>query len=326
LFKCHDCINALLNRVNALQIENEVLKAELQSNKRPCQEAGLGDLIKKLTIQNIGGCRIDYRDEFDSGHVYLDTDFAFNSNGFALVGRSYIAYEKVKLLLYNWKGDLLKNTVLNHRIGEIGISNDAIYITTYTKDGQTFRIQSFDFDLNPKECFNDTVQHQISAYHQIDISKDRVYYKVEIEPLKNQFSYLIYVFNLDLSRAHVFCLESLNNSDVLIKNEMAYYNKENGDGSFSFFVRSLKTRELVHNFRLEFDSLFDYDVGPNGNLFVFVNNTSTINEYNTDGFIVQAVRLSIEPSVDRYCQLRINDTFDFTIHDKDRRVVYFNSQ
>jgi hypothetical protein len=189
-----------------------------------------------------------------------------------------------------------------------------------------FRIQSFDFDLNPKECFNDTVQHQISAYHQIDISKDRVYYKVEIEPLKNQFSYLIYVFNLDLSRAHVFCLESLNNSDVLIKNEMAYYNKENGDGSFSFFVRSLKTRELVHNFRLEFDSLFDYDVGPNGNLFVFVNNTSTINEYNTDGFMVQAVRLSIEPSVDRYCQLRINDTFDFTIHDKDRRVVYFNSQ
>jgi hypothetical protein len=328
--------------VKSLQAEVEALKAELSdATKRVAELQEVKELKIEPTI--IEEVTVDESDDFDdetqvatqnnnSRHIpyghdltdhpeYENIRFSINSSGYVIVAYNNYVELCARLLLYNPKGDLVKKTDFAF-LTMVGISADTVFTARCAKN--KIEIQSYSLKMMRKDAYSEDTD-PILGYYSIDINNSLVYFKVQTKLAllrTNDFTYLVYVFDKTLKKLDTFSFDDPNDLyDLKIKNDMLVYFNWKGN-QFNFAIKSIKNKEILHRFELAFDSLFGYDIGPNGNIYILNKKQNMLNEYEISGKFVQTTKLntSLYQNVSELC---ITDNFDFVINDKHSKNIYY---
>ncbi len=279
---------------------------------------------KSLSINTLGGHRqIDYGSQIENLKVTYST-FAINSHGNVVIVCGDVDSQKSKLLLYSPDGSLLKKFDCHYEMPKIGLSDEAIFmVIKYAQYPKTFKIQSFDLNMAKVHNATYTSSTDIHVFYTIDVCNDRIYFKFRTESTTPDYSYLIFILDKNLNKLDSFRFGDSNYLYGLrVRNDiLVYYSIHTKQ--YKFYVRSLQTRELLSQFDLGLESDIDYDIGPDGNLFVLVKKQSLVNEYNQSGQLLGSTKLQSEPLT--WYHLRITDNFDFAINDTKEKIIYLNS-
>ncbi len=265
--------------------------------------------------------QISYGHDLTDHPEYENIRFSINSNGFTIIAYNNYVELCARILLYSPKGDLIKKTDFDF-LAMVGLSIDTVYTARCAKN--RIEIQSYGLNMHKKQAYIENTE-TILGYYSIDTSNSFVYFKVQTKASllrTDDYTYMIYVFDKNLKKIDSFSFDDANDLyDLKIRNDiLSYFSwKEN---QFAFSIKSIKSKEVMHKFDLTFDSLFGYDIGPNGNLFILVKKQNILNEYDISGKFIKTTKLDVS-TTQNVSEMFITDNFDFAINDKHTKNIYY---
>jgi hypothetical protein len=283
------------------------------------------EMPPETQVPNQNSKQIAYGNDLVDHPEYENIRFSVNQGGHLVV--SYNNYVDLcsRVLVYNAKGNLVKKTDFTYLV-MTGLASDTIFVARCAKS--KIDIQSFSLKMTKKHVYTEDVL-PILGYYSIDNDGGPlVYFKVQTKLSSNGktalfgFSYSVYAFDKTLNKVDMFCFDEPSDLfDLKIKNGVLVYFSSNGS-HFNFAVKSIKSRETLHRFELTFDSLFGYDIGPNGKLYIINKKQNMLNEYELSGKFVQTTRLNVS-SYHNVSELCITNNFDFVVNDKFGKNIYY---
>ncbi len=329
------CLNEKENDIERLVKENQNLKEKLAKyeNRATVRKyISAENLRDRHNSESKNIRKIKYSKDVKEKIMF--TDMAFNSHGFVLVVCSTVG--KRYLLLYGPNDELLKTTGVNSTVVSIGIANDTLYVGLKPRyENQEIIIEALDFDMNLKYRFSETCETIVLRSYPIDITTDKVFYKLKTRKNQSDYTYVVYAFDDKLNKINVTSFDdTVELWDLTVKRNILAYRIElktsdRKDLSSSRYVtRCLDTNEVLFEFDLTHDSPFSKTAyGPNDHFIVLKKNKGQLffSEYDAKGMLVDCKKPDTEITLGKYWQMLINDNYMLAFNFKDTNMICLSS-
>ncbi len=313
-----------------LESRTTVRKASVTSLKKPSINSQ-NDKVQRKEINNnitsIGDGVLNYGK--DSNGLLCKT-FVINSAGIIdfLFFDDYS--EKSTIFQYHPNGEFT-GLDLEYAADAIGISDSNLYLAHLAgENAGVLKIESYDLNLKKKLSFEALNTYEsFSLYESIDMGTNRIYLKMRsvrkgYHSQRTQTTYLIHVLDMKLNLLDSFTFnEPVNFYDIKVIGKFVFYYSKKSN-VYTFYIQSLDDKQLLNKVDMKIDGGdygIDFDIGPNGNIFVLVKDESALNEYDLDGDLVQTSILKVESPVNK---MRITEKFSFAIDSCKKPVLYLS--